>query len=371
MRVAYFAHELGDPAVRRRVRMLEAGGCNIDLLGFERARFESKAGARHYVLGRTESGRLIARIGAVARAIPRAWSLREIWRGADLIIARNLEMLAIAALLTRFVARKPRLAYECLDIHRLMIGRSPANIALRAMERLCLAAADMVITSSPAFVHTHFRARQGFKRDIVLMENKVLELDTPPPNLHAPAAAPPWTIAWCGVLRCARSFALLRCLADTLGPAVRIELWGAPAEDQIPDFHARLAGVSNMHFGGRYAAEDLRGIYARAHFAWCLDFYEAGGNSDWLLPNRLYEGLRHGAIPIALDSVETAHWLKARGVGIVLEEPLEHALATFIAHMSAAKFSALREAVAALPPETTAASREDCRALVARLMGTP
>ena len=39
------------------------------------------------------------------------------------------------------------------------------------------------------------------------------------------------------------------------------------------------------------------------HFTWAIDFYEAGANSDWLLPNRLYEGGAHGAVPIALAGV--------------------------------------------------------------------
>ena len=37
MRIAYFVHDLSDPAVGRRVRMLRTGGAEVTVLGFRRA----------------------------------------------------------------------------------------------------------------------------------------------------------------------------------------------------------------------------------------------------------------------------------------------------------------------------------------------
>ncbi|NIR58363.1 MAG: glycosyl transferase family 1, partial [Gammaproteobacteria bacterium] len=91
MDIAYFAHELEDPTVRKRIEMLAAGGARITLLGFERGRHAGAgAGPTPHVLGRTEGGRLLSRVGAVLLAAPRAWRLRALWSHADAIVARNL-----------------------------------------------------------------------------------------------------------------------------------------------------------------------------------------------------------------------------------------------------------------------------------------
>jgi hypothetical protein len=372
MKIAYFVHELEDPAVRRRLAMLAAGGADVALFGFERGRHGGAPaeGPAPNVLGRTEGGRFLARVAAVVLALPRAWRLRRLWAEADAIVARNLEMLAIVAALSRLLSRRPRLVYECLDIHRLMLSRGAPGGILRAIERLCLGRAALVMTSSPAFAERYFRGVQKLELETLVVENKAPALDGPAARpAGAPPVGPPWRIAWCGVLRCARSLEILSALARTLDGRLEVALWGAPAIDQIPDFHAIVAGAKHVTFHGRYAAEDLPRIYADAHFAWTVDYYEQGGNSAWLLPNRLYESLRFAAVPIALAGVETARWLEARGVGVVLAEPLPQSLNAFLESCAPDRYAALRSAAAALDRSATTVSEEDCRALTWALAG--
>jgi hypothetical protein len=369
MSIAYFAHELADAAVQKRVRMLKLAGREVVLLGFERDRGAgapaSPEGA--IVLGRTLNQRLFARALSVLLAIPRALKAHRAWRGADLIIARNLEMLALVRVAARLTGARAPIAYECLDIHRLALAAGPAGAFVRAAERLCLRRTDLIVTSSPAFEQRYFRTRQRFAGRIVLAENKVLAAA----DYAAPQRAEdaPWTIAWCGVLRCRKSFELLAGLAERRG--VRVELWGLPALDQIPDFRARLAATPNMSFHGPYGPADLPRIYARAHFCWTVDFYDEGANSDWLLPNRLYESLCYGAAPIAVAGVETARWLQARGVGLVLARPLEESLDSFFAGLTPAAYRTLQDATLKLEPEAPRFTPESCRALVAQLSGAP
>jgi succinoglycan biosynthesis protein ExoL len=367
MKVAYFVHELADAAVRRRIRMIEAGGGTVALLGFHRKRGDAAPPDGAIVLGRTQNQKLLARIGSVVAAIPRALKAQSSWRDADVILARNLEMLFLAILLTR--GRLARIVYECLDIHRLMSGDGVASKVLRAIERLCLARVALVITSSPAFVTHHFEGRQRFSGDILLAENKVLDLDNADRRRPDAPQAPPWIIAWCGVLRCKRSFALLSTLAAASKGRVRVELWGAPARDEIPDFDAVLVRSEHMTFHGRYAAEDLPRIYGAAHFAWAIDFFEAGGNSDWLLPNRLYESLAYGAAPIAMANVETGRWLKSHNVGLTLETAPEAALPTLLEQMTQERFDALAATARGIDPLLVRDTPKTCRAFVSRFAG--
>lgn len=370
MSIAYFVHELADAAVQRRIMMLAAAGRDVMLFGFDRVR-DGKArfpeGA--HVLGVTRNRRLFQRAGAVLLAIPRLMRWKRAWVGADLIIARNLEMLALAAIVTRLAGSKSRIAYECLDIHGLMLDRGPLGGLLRAVERVFLRRAALVITSSPAFERVHFRAAQRYAGPIMLAENKVLALaaDALPPASRE--SRPPWVIAWCGMLRCRRSFEILRGLARDFPNKVHVELWGIPATDQIPEFHEAVAGNPNMTFRGRYAPAQLAEIYGRAHFAWTIDYYESGGNSDLLLPNRLYESLSFGAVPIAAAGVETARWLEAHTVGVILNEPVEHTLRDLFAALGSDGYAALQTAVARLDPELTRATRDSCRAFAEQLTG--
>lgn len=368
MSIAYFAHELTDPAVQKRVKMLQAGGGDVALLGFERQRFaDADQTPKPHVLGHTANGKLLARVSSVLMALPRAWRLRTVWGKADALLARNLEMLAIVTVLAALSGSRARIVYECLDIHRLMLKRGPVGAAMRGIERACLNHVTLLVTSSPAFERNYFRAMQGYQGDTLLVENKVLALADAERAPDSPPATSPWTIAWCGVLRCRESLKLLRRLADEHGDLVRIELWGAPALDQIPDFHEILAGSAQMRFHGRYKPEDLPAIYGGAHFVWAVDYYEAGGNSDWLLPNRLYEGLFFGAPPIAVDGVETARWLKDNKVGVVLEPPLYDALARFLQSCTSETYANLRKAAALVDVQSVAFTRESCRALTHRL----
>ena len=360
MRVAYFVHELGDPAVQKRMRMLRTTGHRVSMLGFERSRpTPPSIGTPTFVLGQTQSGKFLHRALSVLLALPRAWSEQRHWADADVVLARNLETLAIVCALAPIVRFRGRLIYECLDIHRLLLRQDRVGEALRAIERRCLRSVSGLMVSSPAFVEHYFKPIQNYDGPVKLVENKIVDANAGEATRTAEPAAKPWTIAWCGVLRCAKSFALLRGLAAASDGRVQIALWGTPALDQIPDFNEAAATTPNMRFHGAYQREDLSRIYREAHFVWTGDYFEQGGNSDWLLPNRLYEGLAHGAVPLATDGVEAARWLKDHDVGVVLDEPVETSLPGFMNALNDETYTSLRVKAAGLDRTAVAFTREE------------
>jgi hypothetical protein len=85
------------------------------------------------------------------------------------------------------------------------------------------------------------------------------------------------------------------------------------------------------------------------------------------LPNRLYEGCRFGAVPIALAGTETAAFLEARGIGIILPEPSAEALGRLFGALTPDGFRTLRARVLAHDRSTWSAGRSECRKLVATL----
>ena len=125
LHVLYLVHDLSDPAVRRRVMMLQAGGAKVTLAGFRRAKgvAPGSASLSPIDLG-THQGRQVRASASSRSPRPRcrsAPSLRGVAR-PDLIIGRNLEMLALANRAKALFAADTPIVYECLDIHRLLLG---------------------------------------------------------------------------------------------------------------------------------------------------------------------------------------------------------------------------------------------------------
>lgn len=374
MKIAYFVHDLTDPAVARRVRMLKTGGAEPVVLGFrreDRAPAEV-AGAPAVDLGRTYDGRLGHRAKMTALTALRAGRLRQQVEGAEVIVARTLEMLAVAQAARRAGGSKARLVYECLDIHRLMLGEGAKNRAMRAAERALMRRADLLVVSSPAFLTAYFEPRQGVGRDLaipsLLVENKVLALDGEgPPAPPGPPPGKPWRIGWLGAIRCRKSLDILTELATRRPDLVEVRIHGRPAYAEFEDFDAQVAEAPNVTFHGAYQPADLPRLYGEVHFCWAIDYMEEGLNSSWLLPNRLYESGRYGAPAIALQEVQTGRRLAELGAGVLIADPAE--LESRLEALTPEVYRSLRRDLASVPRSCFSAGADDCRRLVDALAG--
>lgn len=374
LKIAYFVHDLTDPAVERRVLMLRAGGGDPVVIGLRRsaAAPSTVGGAPAIDLGRSYDGRLGHRIWATLSAALAVGRLRRLMAGVDVVMARTLEMLVVARFARAAGNPRARLVYECLDIHRLMLAETAPGAALRAIERWHMRRSDLLVVSSPAFLTAYFQSRQGLGASLalpaLLVENKVLELAEPSPA--APRRRPPgrpWRIGWLGAIRCRKSLDVLAALAHRRPDLLEVRIWGRPAYSEFTDFAAQVAAARNVTFGGAYTAADLPRLYGEVDFAWAIDFMEEGRNSAWLLPNRIYEGPRFGALPIAMADVEIGRRLRQLRLGVVLQriEDLEAVLET----LTAAAYGDLKQALDATPRRQFVADRQDCHALVAMLGG--
>jgi len=368
-RIAYIVHDLNDPAVTRRVSMLRAAGEEVVVAGFYRgdAPPDRVAGAPAVPLARTADARLVQRVIAVVGGLLRPGALLAAGRGADVVIGRNLEALALAVRLRRSLPGA-RLVYECLDIHRLLLGRSAASRAVQRVERALLRHVGLLIVSSPAFLREYFERKAGGAPPALLVENRLLALDGPPPRPAPPPPGPPWTIGWLGNLRCRRTLEVLTALARRHEGRVRILVAGRPSPAVFDDLPGAIAAAPHCTYLGEYTAADQAAIYARCHFAWAIDWFEDGLNSSWLLPNRLYEAQAFGTVPIALASVETGRWLKDHGAGLLLDDALG-GLDPALASLDAAGYRALREAVDAIPRPALIADAADCAAMTRAIRG--
>lgn len=371
--VLYLAHDLSDPAIRRRVLTLLAGGARVTLAGFRRGQNQLAEieGVVPVVLGETADGQFLQRMAAVVKA---SLSLGKTLSGIptpDVILARNLEMLALAKRAMSIYARQPVLVYECLDIHRLLLNKGKPGQLLNAAQRYFARDAKLLVTSSPAFVEHYFKPVSGLNLPVLLQENKVLALDTSiaaAPQPRAPASGEPWKIGWFGALRCRKSLEILADFARRMDGKVEIILRGRPAYSEFADFDGFVAAAPYVHFHGPYKnPEDLAEIYNEVQFTWAIDFFEEGQNSSWLLPNRLYEGCLYGALPIALAGTETARFIEKRNIGFVLQNARPDDLAALFGRMNPQTYGNAFSAVSVLDQKQWLTDRNDCRQLVQHL----
>jgi succinoglycan biosynthesis protein ExoL len=370
-KIAYFAHDLADPAVHRRMRMLLAGGADVTLIGFRRSAEAPSAieGLRPIDLGRTADGMLARRMLSVAGRLVGLANIAHHVRGANVILARNLEMLVLAVRARRLYAREAAVVYECLDIHRMLLSK-PLGEPLRLLESKLWREVALLLTSSPAFIRHYFTPR-GFPSPIRLVENKVLivgESDPGTTSVVRPPPGPPWRIGWFGMIRCRKSLAILGSLAKVTGGAVEVVIRGQPSAATFSEFDTALASLPHVQYAGPYRnSTDLPSIYGNVHFNWTIDYYESGENSAWLLPNRVYEGSLYGAVPIALAGVETGRWLAERRAGVVLDEPLAQQLVEFFRRLDRDGYATLAQGIEVLPHTDLVSGQSDCRELVEAL----
>ena len=304
---------------------------------------------RHQVI----KGRALGLGRAVRRALTEWRALAQ----ADLIVARNLD-LALIALAARRAAsqrgarRQPPLVCECLDIHDLMTAPGRKGQVMRLAERQVLSRAALVVVSSPGFAENYFRPVQAYRGPIALVENKLwldpgLGMTRPVP---APRADRPITIGLVGSIRCQASVELLFRTADLMGDRLRLRFSGALHDHALTDFQAELARRPNAEWTGPYAyPAGLPGAYAGCDLVWAQDMWQRGSNSDWLLPNRIYEASWCGCPSVGLAETQTGKRIRDAGIGWVIPAPEPARLAALLDRLTPQALATARDRLLARP----------------------
>jgi succinoglycan biosynthesis protein ExoL len=355
--LVFFGHDSRESTIRKRIASFQAEGWSVRGFTFARSRVEDEGVPAHSLfwenvhLGQTQDRNYHRRLAALARAIPSILREAEAIRSAHVIYARNLDMMALAVTAKRLCRSKAKLVYEVLDVQRPLLRSGPAGAAVRAAERRLLGQSDLLVVSAPEFVERFFKPVQGYSGPVHLLENKIspAQLREAPQAWRRGSLAPPddgpWIIGWSGVLRCARSLQILERIAARMGDRVRVVMRGRLSEEDLPRdaFETLLRRQPNMSFGGSYRSpDDLATMYGGVHFNWSIDYTDAGSNSDWLLPNRVYEGGFFGVPALARSETASGRFVDEHALGHVLPEPLEDAVCDLLGRLTRHEYSASR-----------------------------
>jgi len=371
-RILVFGFDAAEAAQIRRIRSYME--CGFDVLAFTMRRNNMNAEFEPFWpnihLYDTKNQNMLGRIRAIFGSMAKVARHRGRMQGTDVIVARNLDMLAIGVVAQAMITPRPPLIYECLDIHDLMTDKGFKGRFFRALERRLLARCAALIVSSPAFMRNYFEPVQGWTGPSTLIENK---LWTGPNGLARPDPASavaarggdPLVLGWAGTLRCARSLALLAETARRMGPRLRVVMHGVVHHHAMPEFDATLAAHPNMTYEGPYDYPDgLARVYAGYDMVWSQDLWQWGTNSTWLLPNRIYEASYFGCPSIAVDGTETGRQV-ADGLGWAIPEPTADALVALLEGLSPAAVAHQSRELLAMPDNLFRQSPEEIRGAIA------
>ena len=354
-----FGYDAAEAAQIRRIRSYLA--CHYQVQGFTMRRGNMNENFAPFWpnihLGNVRNASFRSRAGKLIAALPTIYRNRQLLDGADAIVARNLDMLGLAAFAQMLTPNgRPMLIYECLDIHSMMTSQGLVGWLARRLERLLLRQCNLLIVSSPTFLTAYFEKEQGWGGRSAVLENKLwLEDDPPPPPRPKPSevsrADGPIRLGWVGTLRCSWSLSILAEVARQMGPDIDIRMHGVVHTHALPDFDEVLATHENVSYAGPYNyPHDLADIYASCDVVWSQDLWQWGTNSTWLLPNRIYEASYYGCPSIAVDGTETSRRV-SEGLGWVVPHPDAESLIACLNSISPSALDRARKSLLSRPEE--------------------
>lgn len=345
LKVAFFGHNRADSTIVKRLRAFTSHDVQVCALTFRRAG-ELRSSQPEWAnidLGVTSDQNYLSRIPRLIKAMVTGARRAEL-KDCDIFYARNLDMLLIAVLLKKVIRSPAPVVYECLDVREVMLGQKPKAKFFRWSERRLLSACRLLVVSSDDYITRYFAPQQWYRGQHFLLENKLSEGLHLSDDFPRPPPKQPWVIGLFGVQKCSRSLEILCAVADRLGDRVKIYLRGVPSSHiSLKALHNVCARYPNVIYDGPYSnPEDLEALYSRVHFTWAADFLDPGGNSEWCLANRIYEGGLLRTVLIAAKGNATGRMIEKEGLGITLSEPLPASLASFLSGLSAESYEDLR-----------------------------
>jgi len=370
-KIIYFAPDCTDSAVIKRALTFQSIGMDILSFSFRRNRFNNDYVPEwnNIELGKIADRSLLSRLFILFSILNKFLRERKDLRYSDYYYARNLDM-GILAFIARFITLgKAKIIYEVLDIHELMTKKNVKGILLRYIEKYILSKSYKLVVSSQRFMDNYFIPYQNYKGKVFLLENKSFPINGFDYNRVYSAnkiMGKPWVIGWFGTLRCKKSLLILQHLAKIFKEEIIIYMRGYPAKIGMDLFLEIIKKHDNIIYDGEYKApDDLKMLYDKVHFNWCIDLIDINANSDWLLPNRIYEGGLYGVPAIALSSQYIGEYVKKNGFGYVLDDPIEESLINMFNHLNSEDYNSMRDNIANLPDGAFVDTDENIKELFA------
>lgn len=291
MKIIYLLSVVSQVRYQKRVRALERFGAQSEILAFERNYYPGKPWPQGYhSLGHVQHGNYFRRLPILLKAMA---YVRSATKAADVIYTFGLDTLLIAWLASRYLGKKVKIVYEVGDIRKILTRDKKVSQFLRWLERYLVRRIDLVVVTSDPYISGYFHDTQKlYNVQYQTIENKLDETDvaslkTRDSLSQSPANNNNLRIGYFGLLRCRRSWQLLREVVKRSGG--QIELYMRGIFTGLKDLEDEILSAEFVEYGGPYVSPDeLASLYKQVDLVWIAHAHEAN-NYLWARANRFYE----------------------------------------------------------------------------------
>ena len=316
-KIVFLVPDISDARAIKRIKALKLLGSNLVVCGFRRERYKCDhsfyANIRKVEMGQTEEKKYFNRIPKLFCGFLKLLINLNVFKNTKCIYCINIDMLLLGALLK--IIYNVKLYYEVGDILNAFLGNNILNILLRKLEQILLLHTNLLILTSPSFFIFYYYPIQKYKKKWSLLENTLIPINLPLINKNLKKYNR-IKIVYHGALRCPQSIDILIDIARLFKYKCEIHVHGFPLMVNSSKLENAAKENNNFRWHGEFKyPEDLTEFLSDADLLWLIDLSENQKNSEWLLPNRLYDGLYFKVPMIALKNSETGRYIKELNIG--------------------------------------------------------
>src|SRR5690606_5770935 len=317
MHILFFTTAIEHTTFRKTAKMLKSEGAKVHIIGFTRNNFPENQtdGLSIESLGTIPHGNYFSRMIKLIKFLS---ILRKRAEGYDVIYNFTLDTLLISRFALLFKSKK--WIYQIQDIRTIYFGSSIKSRLARFLEAIFIKKIDLLVVSSEDYYTDYYRD-YGIKKDKVrVIENKLVRGSVSP--LFSPfESKTSIQIGYFGVMRCQRSWEILKNFAKANSNKFGLFLRGKPVA--IPNLENEIANLNNIVYGGSYRSpDDLNDLYNKVDIVWaCYPYSENRSIGNWKLARtiRFYEACAFGRPIIVQKGTPQGQDVLKYEIGLVVD----------------------------------------------------
>lgn len=355
MKISFLLPVPSQARYHKRVSALKALGVEPTILAFERDYYAGRPWPDgHISLGQVQHGEYHKRLLPLLEAFPQ---VRAAARDSDVVYAFGLDMLLLGWLAGRTLWEPPKIVYEVGDIRAALLKDTLVSGVIRGLERFLLRQANLLVTTSEAFVTGYYQKVQGLEGlRYQVIENKLDTRVLSLPQSSSPMeASGSLHIGYFGLIRCRRSWEILRRAAEEGGDRIKVYVRGIVVGRDLENLIDESQTLRDLDYCGPYVTpDDLPDMYDRVDVVWASYPYHGGvdvGNWRWARTVRFYESCFFKKPMLVQAGTQDCQAVREFGIGICLDLSDVDRAVDRILEIGSAEICQWRQNLYELPPE--------------------
>lgn len=322
MEVSFLLPVSSQVRYHKRINFFKKNNITTNILSFERDYYEGEKNSEYISLGKLDHGNYFKRILQILLAFPKI--IKSI-KNTDAIYVFEIDMLIIAYIINLiFIGRNFIIIYEIGDIQPIKMKKTLLGKIVRGIEKYLVKRVDKMIVTSKDYMFGYYKDILNLNINEInyqVIENKIDKNNVKKENSLINNNNPDKiTIGYFGVLRCERSWEILKNIALLGNDSFEIYVRGYIMKpDSIKTDSKKY---NNIKFEGPYTApSELSEIYNSVDIIWaCFPYRNKDiGNWKWARTNRFYESCYFNKPMIVQKGTQDSKVVEENDLGISLD----------------------------------------------------